>query len=604
MIWFWCNNRGEEGFSGFVFLLCSAFAYTALYLLLPVLFSFAAVFCRGKKALLILIIVIASVFAFLTQVILISDVMLLKMFGYHINGLVINLLLTPGGFESMGLDNATIVPLSLALLVFLCAHIAFGIYTRCSVSFGKFSNYVVKNRSVYWISSVCVVIFISVSILMTGFADYFQNVNVLSNLEVYPFTLTMRMRSVLRRLGVAEPKRQASIIKGARDGKIIYPAMPISRKADRKKYNIIWLVGESLRADLLSEEIMPQTWNFAKSGNMFTNHYSGGHGTRPGMFSMFYGLYGLNWTSFLNNKRGPLVIDWMIEDGYQFLCQTSARFTYPEFDRTIFASLPQDALMEHSKGIPWERDIKLTDTLLDFIEKRDKSRSFFAFGFFESTHASYSFPPEGVIRTKYLDKINYATVSAKDAELLYNRDANAAHHIDRQFGRIIDMVRNDPELMENTIIVITGDHGEEFFEKGRLGHNSTFVEEQIRVPLVIYHPDNTPKVYDCMTHHTDIVPTIAVMLGVTNPPSDFSVGENLFSKDFKRDYFLVCGWEIAAYVNKTHKCILPIGKKGGYFKREVTTRDDGPCEDDGDEFFRLFSKDLIQIQNDLSRFVK
>ena len=42
----------------------------------------------------------------------------------------------------------------------------------------------------------------------------------------------------------------------------------------------------SLRADLLNAETMPATWQFAADKHRFTAHYSGGNGTRAGMFSM------------------------------------------------------------------------------------------------------------------------------------------------------------------------------------------------------------------------------------------------------------------------------------------------------------------------------
>jgi membrane-anchored protein YejM (alkaline phosphatase superfamily) len=64
---------------------------------------------------------------------------------------------------------------------------------------------------------------------------------------------------------------------------------------------------------------------------------------------------------------------------------------------------------------------------------------------------------------------------------------NASNHLDYQFSRIISTLKKE-DLLKETIVIITGDHGEEFMENGRWGHNSTFSQQQIRVPLLIHIP--------------------------------------------------------------------------------------------------------------------
>ncbi|MBO7091932.1 MAG: sulfatase, partial [Victivallales bacterium] len=383
-----------------------------------------------------------------------------------------------------------------------------------------------------------------------------------------------------------------------------YPRQDIIRNPNRKKYNIIWLVAESLRADFLTEDIMPRTWKYAQTAARFDNHYSGGHGTRPAMFSMFYGLYGLNWDVFMNQRRGPVFIDWLLEDNYQFLCQTSADFTYPEFDKTIFSALHQDVLVEVDQTKkPWQRDEKLIDDLISFVKNRDKSRPFFTFGFFESTHAPYTFPESAVIREDYMKKINYATVSAKDAQQLYNRDCNAAHYLDTLFAKVVAMLDDDPELRDNTIVVFTGDHGEEFFEKGRLGHNSTFSEEQIRIPLIIKLPGATASVCEKMTHHTDIVPTLAPYLGVETPAEEYCLGHDLMA-NYDRQYFLVCGWNLAVLINHDYKFMLPMSMRSAFKSNDLQHRDDSPCtEEEDDTFISRFASQLAGVQEELHRFI-
>ena len=131
-------------------------------------------------------------------------------------------------------------------------------------------------------------------------------------------------------------------------------------------------------------------------------------------------------------------------------------------------------------------------------------------------------------------------------------------------------------------------------------HNSTFSKEQMHVPLVILAPGVTPSVINSMTHHTDIVPTIAPFLGVENPARDFSVGNNLLNPDFKRDFFVSCGWDTAVMATRTHKLILPYGKRQFISGQSLTTFDDAPCEDK--DYFKSNIATINKAQQDMNRF--
>ena len=602
--WFARFGPDVKTVHGFFFLTCSAIAYSVFYMLPALILLLPSLWC--KSALVAMAWVCLSAFAGgTTLVITVIDAGILYRYGYHINGLVINLLCTRGGFRSMGLDSATLAPAFalVAIIYAVCFAIGYACYhwKKMDVVCGKICRPAVMAT----LGGIWAVAF-GYSLLCTGHADFFADTEILAQQDALPYIVTVRMRKFLRRLGFKEPDRKkipAFADANSEKASLKYPRQDIVRNPNRKKYNIIWLVAESLRADFLKEDIMPRTWKYAQTAARFDNHYSGGHGTRPAMFSMFYGLYGLNWDVFMNQRRGPVFIDWLLEDDYQFLCQTSADFTYPEFDKTIFAALHQDVLVEVDAKTPWQKDEKLIDDLISFVKNRDKSRPFFTFGFFESTHAPYTFPESAVIREDYMKKINYATVSEKDAQQLYNRDCNAAHYLDTLFAKVTAMLDDDPELRDNTIVVFTGDHGEEFFEKGRLGHNSTFSEEQIRIPLILKLPGKTPSVCEKMTHHTDIVPTLAPYLGVETPAADYCLGHDLMG-DYNRQFFLVCGWKIAVLINHDYKFMLPMSMRSAFKSNDLQHRDDSPCtEEEDDSFISRFASQLAEVQEELHRFI-
>jgi arylsulfatase len=70
-----------------------------------------------------------------------------------------------------------------------------------------------------------------------------------------------------------------------------------------------------------------------------------------------------------------------------------------------------------------------------------------------------------------------------------------------------------------TIIVITADHGDEFFEHGRKGHHRTLYDEILRVPMVMYVPGVRPAkaVVDVETSIVDIMPTVLGLTGLPVP---------------------------------------------------------------------------------------
>ncbi len=544
-------------------------------------------------------VIFASILAFVIHLLLTADLFLMHFYGYHLNGLVVNLIMTPGGFESMGLDWHTELPGICIVLGLFALELALAWWCLASPKSARLAQKFARHSRVGWtmiaVSAACLLL----SLGCCGVADFKAYTPVMEAMDTYPLLPNIRMRHFLRAIGLKESTRQEIALQNnQRHMSLNYPSNPIERKA-HEKMNIVWLVGESLRADLLTPEIMPNTWRMASKGWRFQLHFSGGNGTRPAMFSMFYGLYANNWDAFLRTSRSPLILDWYREDGANFLCQTSAKFSYPEFDRTIFSGVPSQDMKEFEDGEAWKRDIDNASSAADFIRQQNGDAPFFLFCFFESPHAPYSFPENEALRKDYLQSINYALVSEKDAARLYNRSVNAAHHLDIQLERIFKAL-DDCGVMEKTIVIVTGDHGEEFYEKGRLGHNSTFSKEQTHVPLVLIAPGMTPHVYDGLSHHTDIVPTIAPFLGVTNSADDYSVGGNLMTGDYHREYFVSCGWDTAVLATHTRKLMFSLGNRRLVLKQSVTTFEDVPVEED---FLKENGRFVKEAQQDMTRFV-
>ncbi|TFG63642.1 MAG: DUF4976 domain-containing protein [Spirochaetales bacterium] len=86
--------------------------------------------------------------------------------------------------------------------------------------------------------------------------------------------------------------------------------------------------------------------------------------------------------------------------------------------------------------------------------------------------------------------------------------------------------------LDDTLVIITSDHGEELMERGHVGHSScnlmgTLYDESIRVPLIMRYPKVLPKgkVLDDLISMVDVFPTIFDLLG--EPAPDSMEGESL-----------------------------------------------------------------------------
>ena len=89
---------------------------------------------------------------------------------------------------------------------------------------------------------------------------------------------------------------------------------------------------------------------------------------------------------------------------------------------------------------------------------------------------------------------------------------------DEHLGRLFAWLEG-AGLRDDTIVVVTADHGDEFFEHGQSGHRKTLYEESIRVPFVLRYPRRVPggQVIDELVRLMDVAPTVLSLAGVERP---------------------------------------------------------------------------------------
>ncbi|TKJ41613.1 hypothetical protein CEE37_03340 [candidate division LCP-89 bacterium B3_LCP] len=162
----------------------------------------------------------------------------------------------------------------------------------------------------------------------------------------------------------------------------------------------------------------------------------------------------------------------------------------------------------------------------DFMN-RHKGENFFLFLHFMDPHDPYFEHPYSGSGYARAQMENPPPELATSFMEYYRQDIE---YLDEQIGLVIDRLK-ESNLYDNSIIVITSDHGEEFYEHGGWWHANTLHEEQVRVPMIIKYPGNeyAGSVVNFLTRSIDIPPTILKSCDVPVPAE--MRGEDLFNVD-------------------------------------------------------------------------
>jgi arylsulfatase A-like enzyme len=173
----------------------------------------------------------------------------------------------------------------------------------------------------------------------------------------------------------------------------------------------------------------------------------------------------------------------------------------------------------------------LVDHTLEWIDQ-ERNKPFYLELWTQQSHHPYE-PSPGLPMTDF-----FAGRELPPDDYDLGRYLNTLEQVDRQLGRLFAGLKARG-LDEDTIVVITGDHGEGFGDPHRTwGHGFRLYQECIQVPLVIWSPALFPqgRHVDTVGGHVDVNPTLVDILGIPAPAS--WEGRSLFAADrVPRTYF-------------------------------------------------------------------
>ena len=314
----------------------------------------------------------------------------------------------------------------------------------------------------------------------------------------------------------------------------------------QEKPNNVLVVVDTLRADHLGvyghhRATSPTMDELARTGTWFGRAYAHSGWTLASMTSLFTGLHfhkhrvGRAPNDPAQFGRLPDETETLAEllggAGYATAGVVNNTFLAPEFG--LNQGFGENYLWDGASNIQHRTGVETVDLGLDWL-KAQTSPSFLFLHMMEP-HLSYD-PPESIrgtfapkeglpfrvplLQQDLLDGINTGRLTLDEDLInavtgLYDEEILAA---DQAIGELVKGLKAQG-VWENTLIVITSDHGEEFWDHGGFEHGHTLYGELTRVPLILSGGalSNPVGRVDTLTAHVDVFRGLVERVGATVP---------------------------------------------------------------------------------------
>ena len=312
-----------------------------------------------------------------------------------------------------------------------------------------------------------------------------------------------------------------------------------ARATTRHYTNLLLLTVDSSQPDYWSgygydKLTTPFTDTLAANGVVFTNAIAPCSWTIPSLASLMTGVnpnvHGIETRGELMDPRVPTLFEALEQRGYA-IGDTSYVMTEPSIN-SVFKKKDVSPEVALSEGRSEE------SYLLSWLEEH-KNQPFFAWVHFHTAHLPYNATPPynrlfledidpEVLNDPQIDIVRKNLIVRKgEVEFDQARHAKAVRALyaqtlrqeDAKIGKVL-MKLDELGLRENTLIVVTADHGDELLEHGFVGHASTswdagVYDDLLHVPQIYSLPNILPhKRIDAQVRTIDVMPTVLDMLHI------------------------------------------------------------------------------------------
>lgn len=281
-----------------------------------------------------------------------------------------------------------------------------------------------------------------------------------------------------------------------------------------QQYNVLWVVVDSLRADHLNlygyrQATAPTLRSLGQQSLVFTEAYSQSSTTALSIPSMLAGRRPGSMTWDAGNFPSSAASETLLQEllaraGYDTTLlinnwvSTKLRGLGHGFANVRVSQNSQNWMSGHA-GV--------RNAFLAMTQASSAGKPFFIMMHADDVHHPYVSH-----RGRALPRFPAKGKEGAEAKELEDYDRSIAN-FDNIFATLLDNIQKT-SLWNNTIIIVTADHGEEFGEHGGAVHSASCYDEVVHVPLIFRVPGIRHRSVDTRVELTDIVPTLIELLGL------------------------------------------------------------------------------------------
>jgi arylsulfatase A-like enzyme len=311
---------------------------------------------------------------------------------------------------------------------------------------------------------------------------------------------------------------------------------------EEKQPNVVLISLDTLRPDHLGcygyqRNTSPGIDSLAEDGVMFVNTFSTTSWTLPGHISMLTSLDCVHHQVYFPLQKmepGTTTLADVLRD-FQFYCAafTGGGYLSETYGFSKGFDAYQEIRLHGDKAIRFDEAERLAELAVDWVVF-NKDKQFFLFLHTYQPHdpyANYSsagkeflsqdarwkqikmetlFENTGRFDTHFTEREKHNIIALYDGEIKYT-DTVLVQPILQKLKAL--------GLYDRSLIILTSDHGEEFYEHESWLHDHSIYDEAIKIPLIVKFPDSLHKGkrFENIVRITDIMPTILDIVGVSFP---------------------------------------------------------------------------------------
>ncbi|MFI8415918.1 LPS biosynthesis-modulating metalloenzyme YejM [Serratia sp. NPDC078593] len=388
-----------------------------------------------------------------------------------------------------------------------------------------------------------------------------------------PLSYPMTARKFLEKHGLLDPQeyeRRLMQQGNPAAAAVEYPLSDLSYRDKGSGYNLLMIVVDGVRSQDMAQD-MPALTRFAQENVRFSNHYSAGNHADTSLFGLFYGIPPTYLDGVLASRKSSALIKALGAQGYQFGLFSSDGFNAPLYRQALLSdfTLPPAQI---------QSDAATTQQWQHWLADQGHNMPWFSYINLRGNHT-----PETA-----------ETTQPVPADFI-QRYRSGAQDVDKQIAKVLATLKQRG-MLENTVVVITAEHGVEFDDtgKGRWGSGSSFSSAQLQVPLVIHWPGTPAQTINKLTSHNDVMRTLMQrLLHVRTAANDYSQGEDLFTAQRRNNWVATGNSDLLVITTPTQTIVLD--NKGTY---RAYDKNDNEIKDEKPQLGLL-----LQVLTDVKRFI-